>query len=68
MPMPGRSYAYSLIWVGLRDEAIAQLEDAVAINPNLKDSYFELAQQYLASDLDEMANCHLRAYPGAGPT
>ena len=50
-----RSYAYSLIWVGLRSEAIAELEDAVSINPNLKSSYFELAQQYLATDQNEMA-------------
>jgi tetratricopeptide (TPR) repeat protein len=50
-----RSYAYSLIWVGARDEAIAHLEDAIAINPNLTASYFELAGQYLASNLDELA-------------
>jgi tetratricopeptide (TPR) repeat protein len=50
-----RSYAYSLIWVGARDEAIRQLEDAIAINPNLTASYFELAAQYLASNQDEMA-------------
>jgi tetratricopeptide (TPR) repeat protein len=50
-----RSYAYSLIWVGARAEAIAQLEDAIAINPNLTAPYFELAGQYLASNQDEMA-------------
>ena len=50
-----RSYAYSLIWVGLRDDAILQLEDAVSINPNMKAPYFELAQQYLATNQDEMA-------------
>ena len=50
-----RSYAYSLIWVGARAEAIAQLEDAVSINPNLTASYFELAAQYLASDQDVLA-------------
>lgn len=50
-----RSYAYSLIWVGARNEAIGQLEDAIAINPYLTASYFELAAQYLASNQDEMA-------------
>lgn len=50
-----RSYAYSLIWVGERDLAIEQLEDAIAVNPNLTAPYFELALQYLASDQDELA-------------
>ncbi len=50
-----RSYAYSLIWVGARQEAIAQLEDAIAINPNLTAPYFELAGQYLAADMNELA-------------
>jgi tetratricopeptide (TPR) repeat protein len=50
-----RSYAYSLIWVGERDEAINQLEDAVIINPNLTTPYFELAVQYVAKDEYELA-------------
>jgi tetratricopeptide (TPR) repeat protein len=50
-----RSYAYSLIWVGARQEAIAQLEDATSINPNLTAPWFELAGQYLAADMNEMA-------------
>lgn len=50
-----RSYAFSLIWVGLRDDAIMQLEDAISINPNLKPLYFELALQYLATDQNELA-------------
>ncbi|MAS34833.1 MAG: hypothetical protein CL610_12555 [Anaerolineaceae bacterium] len=50
-----RSYAYSLIWVGAREEAIYQLEDAISINPNLTASYFELAAQYLAANQDELA-------------
>lgn len=50
-----RSYAISLIYVGLRDEAIRQLEDAVNINPNLVGPYFELAGQYGVGDLTEEA-------------
>ncbi|MBI5668115.1 MAG: tetratricopeptide repeat protein [Chloroflexi bacterium] len=50
-----RAYAYALIWVGQRDEAITQLEDAVTINPNLTTPYFELAVQYVARDEYELA-------------
>jgi protein O-GlcNAc transferase len=50
-----RSYAYSLIWVGARGEAINQLEDAISINPNLTAPYFEIAVQYLATGQEEMA-------------
>lgn len=50
-----RAYAYSLIWVGERDEAINQLEDAVTINPSLTTPYFELAVQYVAKDEYELA-------------
>jgi tetratricopeptide (TPR) repeat protein len=50
-----RSYAYTLIWVGEREAAIRQLEEAIAINPNLTAPYFELAIQYKASDRDDMA-------------
>ncbi len=50
-----RAYAYALIWVGRRDDAITQLEDAVTINPNLTTPYFELAVQYVAKDEYELA-------------
>lgn len=50
-----RAYAYTLIWVGERERAIEQLEEATRINPNLSASYFELAGQYLASDQNELA-------------
>src|SRR5690606_31589478 len=38
-----RVYALALIWVGRRDEAIEQLNEAIAINPKLTAPYFELA-------------------------
>lgn len=47
-PNARRIYAYSLIWVGRRTEAIEQLEQAVALNPNLSGAYFELAGLYRA--------------------
>jgi tetratricopeptide (TPR) repeat protein len=50
-----RSYAFALIWVGERDAAIAQLEQAIALNPNLTTPYFELAYQYLNADRPEEA-------------
>jgi len=50
-----RAYAVSLIWVGLRDQAIQELEDAVNINPNLTTPYFELAGQYISSERYEEA-------------
>ncbi|MFZ4815823.1 MAG: tetratricopeptide repeat protein [Phototrophicaceae bacterium] len=56
-PMDGdahRSYAYALIWVGDREGAINQLEQAIAINPNFTPPYFELALNYLALNRDSM--------------
>ncbi len=50
-----RSYAYALIWVGQREAAIRQLEDAININPNLIPPYFELAGQYIQQELYEEA-------------
>lgn len=50
-----RSYAYTLIWVGEREAAISQLEEAIAINPNLTAPYFELGIQYKAADRDDWA-------------
>lgn len=50
-----RAYAVSLIWVGLRDQAIQELEDAVNINPNLTTPYFELAGQYISGERYEEA-------------
>lgn len=47
-PASRRIYAYALIWVGRRAEAIDQLEQAVALNPNLAGPYFELAGLYRA--------------------
>lgn len=41
-----RSYAYPLIFTGDYAGAIAQLEQAIAINPNLPGPYFELASLY----------------------
>jgi tetratricopeptide (TPR) repeat protein len=49
-----RVYALSLIWVGRRDEAIDQLSEAIAINPNLTAPYFELAGQYRGANDFEM--------------
>ena len=45
-PAARRVYAYTLIWVGRREEALTQLEEAVALNPNLASPYFELASMY----------------------
>lgn len=45
-PNSRRIYAYALIWVGRQEEAIDQLEQAVALNPNLAGPYFELAGMY----------------------
>jgi superkiller protein 3 len=50
-----RSYAVTLIWVGLRQKAVEQLEDAITINPNLTSPYFELAIQYIALGKYEQA-------------
>jgi tetratricopeptide (TPR) repeat protein len=46
-----RSYAVALIWVGQREEAILQLEEALALHPNLVNTYFELAAQYRGLEL-----------------
>lgn len=41
-----RSYSYPLIFTGNYSEAIRQLEQAIAINPNVVGPYFELASLY----------------------
>ncbi len=41
-----RAYAFPLIYTGDNAEAIRQLEQAIAINPNLTGAYFELAALY----------------------
>lgn len=50
-----RAYAYALNLTGLRDEATAQLEEAIRIDPNRIPTYFELAYQYLAANRDQEA-------------
>ncbi len=50
-----RDYAYSLWVVGLYEEAIVQLESAVALHPNLLYLQFELAALYRAIDQPEAA-------------
>lgn len=50
-----RAFAIPLIYTDRRNEAIAALEKAVAINPNLTAPYFELALQYRQQDYQEMA-------------
>ena len=50
-----RAYSIPLIYTGRSNDAIAALERAVAINPNLTAPYFELAAQYRATDYQEMA-------------
>ncbi len=50
-----RAFAIPLIYTDRRNEAIAALEQAVAINPNLTAPYFELALQYRQQDYQEMA-------------
>ncbi len=50
-----RAYSIPLIYTGRNSQAIQQLEEAVAINPNLTGPYFELAAQYRAIDFPEMA-------------
>jgi tetratricopeptide (TPR) repeat protein len=54
-PLARRIYAYALIWVGRRNEAIDQLEQAVALNRNLAGPYFELANMYRAQEEYELA-------------
>ena len=50
-----RAYSIPLIYTGRNSQAIEQLETAVAINPNLTGPYFELAAQYRAVNIPEMA-------------
>ncbi len=50
-----RDYAFSLWVVGLYDEAILQLEHAVALHPNLLYLQFELAALYRGVDNPEAA-------------
>jgi tetratricopeptide (TPR) repeat protein len=50
-----RAYSYPLIFTGNYTEAIRQLEQAIAINPNLTGPYFELASLYRRLDQEEMA-------------
>lgn len=52
-----RAYSIPLIYTGRNSVAIEQLEEAVAINPNLTAPYFELAAQYRtpAVNFPEMA-------------
>ena len=50
-----RAYSIPLIYTGRSSQAIEQLEAAVAINPNLTGPYFELAAQYRAINVPEMA-------------
>lgn len=50
-----RAYSIPLIFTGRNSQAIEALEQAVAINPNLPGPYFELAAQYRAIDVPEMA-------------
>jgi len=49
------AFSIPLIYTGRQNEAIAALERAVAINPNLLSPYFELAAQYRAIQYQEMA-------------
>jgi tetratricopeptide (TPR) repeat protein len=50
-----RAYSYPLTYVGRYNEAIEQLEEAIAINPNITAPYFELASLYRRINQDEMA-------------
>ena len=52
-----RAYSIPLIYTGRNSQAIEQLEEAIAINPNLTAPYFELAAQYRtpAVNFPEMA-------------
>ncbi|MDZ4766985.1 MAG: tetratricopeptide repeat protein [Chloroflexota bacterium] len=54
-PLSRRVYAYALIWVGDRESAVEQLEQAVALNRNITGPYFELANMYRAQDELELA-------------
>ncbi len=50
-----RAYSIPLIYTGRRSDAIAALENAVAISPKLTAPYFELAAQYRQENYQEMA-------------
>ena len=54
-PTAHRAYSIPLIYTGRNSQAIEQLEEAISINPNLTAPYFELAAQYRAIDIEEMA-------------
>ncbi|MBK8020168.1 MAG: tetratricopeptide repeat protein [Chloroflexi bacterium] len=54
-PSARRVYALALIWVGRRQEALDQLEQAVGLNPNLVAPYFELASMYRALAVTDTA-------------
>jgi tetratricopeptide (TPR) repeat protein len=47
-PSSRRIYSYTLNWLGYSDDAISQLEEALALNPNIAGTYFELASLYRA--------------------
>jgi tetratricopeptide (TPR) repeat protein len=66
-PSARRVYAFALINVGERDAAIAQLEQAVSLNPNATSPYFELAFQYRASQRFEEAIATYEAVLAMGP-
>jgi tetratricopeptide (TPR) repeat protein len=50
-----RAFSYPLIFTGRYNEAIEQLEQAIAINPNVTAPYFELASLYRRINQSEMA-------------
>lgn len=50
-----RSYSFPLIYTGRYTEAIAQLQQAIAINPNLTAPYFELAALYTRINDEEQS-------------
>ncbi|MDE2651078.1 MAG: tetratricopeptide repeat protein [Chloroflexota bacterium] len=54
-PFAHRAFSIPLIYTGRSSEAIAALEQAVAINPNHTAAYFELAGQYRRQNYQEMA-------------
>jgi tetratricopeptide (TPR) repeat protein len=66
-PNARRVYAFALINVGERDAAIAQLEQAVALNPTAPSPYFELAFQYRAAQRFEEAIATYEAVLAMGP-
>jgi tetratricopeptide (TPR) repeat protein len=50
-----RAFSYPLIYTGQYNLAVEQLEQAIAINPNITSPYFELASLYRRLNQDEMA-------------